>query len=71
MADAVETVTAPNVLWLADGDTGYGNAFAVQKTIRTYARRGAANRPRGAARTVHRLLQGDFAIETIHCRSRD
>jgi 2-methylisocitrate lyase-like PEP mutase family enzyme len=44
MADAVETViaAAPNVLWLADGDTGYGNALAVQKTIRAYARRGAA-----------------------------
>jgi 2-methylisocitrate lyase-like PEP mutase family enzyme len=44
MADTVETViaAAPNVLWLADGDTGYGNALAVQKTIRAYARRGAA-----------------------------
>src|SRR6266699_311977 len=44
MADAVETViaVAPNVLWLADGDTGYGNALAVQKTIRAYARRRAA-----------------------------
>jgi 2-methylisocitrate lyase-like PEP mutase family enzyme len=44
MADAVETViaAAANVLWLADGDTGYGNALAVQKTIRAYARRGAA-----------------------------
>ncbi len=44
MADAVETIiaAAPDVLWLADGDTGYGNALAVQKTIRTYARRGAA-----------------------------
>ncbi len=44
MADAVETViaAAPDVLWLADGDTGYGNALAVQKTIRAYARRGAA-----------------------------
>src|SRR6202047_763053 len=43
-ADAVETGTAaaPKVLWLADGDTGYGNALAVQKTIRAYARRGAA-----------------------------
>jgi len=28
---------APNVLWLADGDTGYGNALAVQKTIRANA----------------------------------
>src|SRR5260370_24172123 len=44
MADAVETViaAAPGVLWLADGDTGYGNALAVQKTIRAYARWGAA-----------------------------
>src|ERR1700719_3771240 len=44
MADAVETciAAAPNVLWLADGDTGYGNALAVQRTIRAYARRGAA-----------------------------
>ena len=44
MADTVEAViaAAPNVLWLADGDTGYGNALAVQKTIGAYARRGAA-----------------------------
>src|ERR1700719_4631293 len=44
MADAIETIiaAAPNVLWLADGDTGYGNALAVQRTIRAYARRGAA-----------------------------
>jgi len=44
MADAVETciAAAPDVLWLADGDTGYGNALAVQKTIRAYAHRGAA-----------------------------
>lgn len=44
MADAVETIiaAAPGVLWLADGDTGYGNALSVQKTIRAYARRGAA-----------------------------
>jgi 2-methylisocitrate lyase-like PEP mutase family enzyme len=44
MADAVETciAAAPGVLWLADGDTGHGNALAVQKTIRAYARRGAA-----------------------------
>ena len=29
MADAVETciAAAPNVLWLADGDTGHGNAL--------------------------------------------
>src|ERR1051326_5664757 len=44
MADTVETIitAAPGVLWLADGDTGYGNALAVQKTVRAYARRGAA-----------------------------
>ena len=44
MRDAVETIigAAPNVLWLADGDTGYGNALAVQRTIRAYARAGAA-----------------------------
>src|SRR5277367_1751194 len=44
MADTVETViaAAPELLWLADGDTGYGNPLAVQKTIRAYARRGAA-----------------------------
>jgi 2-methylisocitrate lyase-like PEP mutase family enzyme len=44
MTDAVETAiaAAPEVLWLTDGDTGYGNALAVQKTILTYARRGAA-----------------------------
>jgi 2-methylisocitrate lyase-like PEP mutase family enzyme len=44
MADTVEMciAAAPQVLWLADGDTGHGNALAVQKTIRAYARRGAA-----------------------------
>jgi len=44
MADAVEisVAAAPDVLWLADGDTGHGNALAVQKTVRAYARRGAA-----------------------------
>ena len=44
MADTVETciAAAPSVLWLADGDTGHGNALSVQKTIRAYARRGAA-----------------------------
>jgi 2-methylisocitrate lyase-like PEP mutase family enzyme len=30
------------VLWLADGDTGHGNALAVQKVIHAYGRRGAA-----------------------------
>ncbi len=44
MRDAVEAIVtaAPGVLWLADGDTGYGNAISVQKTIRAYARAGAA-----------------------------
>lgn len=44
MRDAIETIiaAAPNVLWLADGDTGYGNAINVQKTIRAYAKAGAA-----------------------------
>jgi 2-methylisocitrate lyase-like PEP mutase family enzyme len=44
MRDVVETMVAaaPGVLWLADGDTGYGNAIAVQKTVRAYARAGAA-----------------------------
>ena len=44
MRDAVETMVnaAPGVLWLADGDTGYGNAIAVQRTVREYARAGAA-----------------------------
>src|ERR1700761_905676 len=44
MRDAVESmiVAAPDVVWLADGDTGYGNAIAVQKTIRGYAQAGAA-----------------------------
>jgi 2-methylisocitrate lyase-like PEP mutase family enzyme len=44
MADAVEIsiAAAPDVLWLADGDTGHGNALSVQQTVRAYARRGAA-----------------------------
>ncbi len=44
MRDAVEAIiaAAPKVLWLADGDTWYGNAISVQKTIRAYARAGAA-----------------------------
>ncbi len=44
MRDTVETMigVAPDVLWLADGDTGYGNALSVQRTIRAYARVGAA-----------------------------
>src|SRR5947209_18507877 len=45
MADAVEAciTAAPNVLWLADGDTGHGNALAVQTTMRAYARPCAAS----------------------------
>jgi len=44
MRDAVEAMitAAPKVLWLADGDTGYGNSIAVRKTIRLYAQAGAA-----------------------------
>lgn len=44
MRDAVEAIVAaaPKVLWLADGDTGYGNAFSVRRTVRDYARAGAA-----------------------------
>jgi len=44
MRDAVEAMiaAAPSVLWLADGDTGYGNSISVQKTVRAYARAGAA-----------------------------
>lgn len=77
MADAVETciAAAPDVLWLADGDTGHGNALAVQKTIRAYAHRGAAAvliedkiwpRPlgRGGAKLV---VERDAAI--LRCRA--
>ena len=44
MRDAVEVMVAaaPKVCWLADGDTGYGNAIAVRRTIQGYARAGAA-----------------------------
>jgi 2-methylisocitrate lyase-like PEP mutase family enzyme len=44
MRDAVDAIinAAPGVLWIADGDTGYGNAISVQKTVRAYARVGAA-----------------------------
>jgi 2-methylisocitrate lyase-like PEP mutase family enzyme len=44
MRDAVEQMVeaAPKLLWLADGDTGHGNAIAVRKTIAGYARAGAA-----------------------------
>jgi len=36
------TAAAPDVAILADGDTGYGNALNVQRTVREYARAGAA-----------------------------
>jgi 2-methylisocitrate lyase-like PEP mutase family enzyme len=44
MRDAVEMMVdaAPDVLWLGDGDTGYGNAISVQRTVRAYARAGTA-----------------------------
>ena len=44
MRDAVSNIVtaAPSVLWLGDGDTGYGNEFAVQRTVREYARLGCA-----------------------------
>jgi 2-methylisocitrate lyase-like PEP mutase family enzyme len=44
MSDAVAAIVsaAPSVIWLADGDTGYGNELAVQRTVREYARAGAA-----------------------------
>lgn len=67
MRDAVETVitAAPDVLWLADGDTGYGNAISLRKTIRAYARAGAAAIliedklwPRPLGRTGAKLVVG-------------
>src|SRR5258707_5543741 len=38
MADAAEAciAAAPDILWLADGDTGYGHPLAVQPTIRAH-----------------------------------
>lgn len=46
-ADMAATVrdiaeAAPGFLFVADGDTGYGNAVNVQRTVREYARAGAA-----------------------------
>lgn len=35
-------IAAPNLLMVGDGDTGYGNAVNVQRTVREYARAGAA-----------------------------
>jgi 2-methylisocitrate lyase-like PEP mutase family enzyme len=45
MLDSLRGVTAasaPGTLVIADGDTGYGNALNVQRTVREYARAGAA-----------------------------
>ena len=77
MADTVETciAAAPDVLWLADGDTGHGNALAVQKVIRAYARRGAAAvliedkiwpRPLGAG-GAKLVVERDAAV--LRCRA--
>jgi 2-methylisocitrate lyase-like PEP mutase family enzyme len=44
MLDSLEMVrgAAPELLVLADGDHGYGNAMNVQRTVRAYGRAGAA-----------------------------
>src|SRR5437762_13675623 len=44
MADAVETciAAAPNVLWLADGDTEHDKPLTVQEVVRACALRWAA-----------------------------
>ncbi|TWB87798.1 2-methylisocitrate lyase-like PEP mutase family enzyme [Bradyrhizobium macuxiense] len=44
MLDSVRRIlmAAPEVLWLADADTGYGNELAVQRTIRNFANAGVA-----------------------------
>src|SRR4029079_7204118 len=44
MLDTLRSVTtaAPGAAILADGDTGYGNALNVQRTVREYAKAGAA-----------------------------
>ena len=54
MLDSLRSVTAaaPNVAILADGDTGYGNALNVQRTVRDYARAGAACVMRSEERRV-------------------
>ena len=43
MVDAVDmcSTAAPEVLWMADGDTGYGNEINVQRTVRAIAKAGA------------------------------
>src|SRR5258708_22694756 len=44
MFDSFQMVhgAAPDLLVLADGDHGYGNAMNVQRTVRAYGRAGAA-----------------------------
>jgi 2-methylisocitrate lyase-like PEP mutase family enzyme len=44
MADQLRLIcqAAPRLLVIGDGDTGYGNALNVQRTVREYARAGAA-----------------------------
>ncbi|MCB1741150.1 MAG: isocitrate lyase/phosphoenolpyruvate mutase family protein, partial [Gammaproteobacteria bacterium] len=44
MQDALQQAraAAPDLLILADGDHGYGNAMNVQRTVRAYGRAGAA-----------------------------
>ena len=44
MRDALEccATAAPGVLWLADGDTGHGNAINVQRVVHAFAHAGAA-----------------------------
>ena len=45
MLDSLRGVSAaasPDTVVIADGDTGYGNALNVQRTVREYARAGAA-----------------------------
>ncbi len=44
MLDSLRSVTAaaPGIAILADGDTGYGNALNVRRTVREYAKAGAA-----------------------------
>jgi 2-methylisocitrate lyase-like PEP mutase family enzyme len=75
-ANSLPTIAAaPNVLWLADGDTGHGNALAVQKVIHAYARRGAAAVliedkiwPRSLGRQGAKLVvERDHAI--LRCRA--
>lgn len=77
MRDVTETMiaVAPHVLWMADGDTGYGNALSVQKTIRAYARAGASAVliedkiwPRPLGRQGAKLVV-DREIARLRCRA--